>query len=72
MWLMHVPSTATFNADSTIREISRNTMILGQIAWVDCAVFLLSLAPQLVFRIGLFATLGTAVKALPFLSMSSR
>lgn len=49
-------------------------MILGQIAWSDCVCFLIFLAPQLIFQIGLFQTLVVGIKALPFLrqfSMSS-
>lgn len=42
-------------------------MILGQISWLDCLVFLLFLAPQLLFHVGFFATLICGLNALPFL-----
>lgn len=42
-------------------------MILGQIAWVDCAAFLIFLAPQLIVQIGLLRTIIVGIKALPFL-----
>ncbi|CAG7562998.1 unnamed protein product [Fusarium equiseti] len=42
-------------------------MILGPISLVDCAVFLIFLAPQLIWNAGFFLTLFTALKALPFL-----
>lgn len=42
------------------------TMILGQIAWVDCFVFLVLLAPQLLIHVGLINTFTTVIKALPF------
>jgi hypothetical protein len=45
-------------------------MILGQIAWIDCFVFLLFLAPQLIVQVGFFRTLIVGFKALPFLSES--
>lgn len=45
-------------------------MILGQVSYIDCIVFLVFLAPQLLYRVGLFSTLSCAVRALPFLSMS--
>ncbi|KXT11064.1 hypothetical protein AC579_8546 [Pseudocercospora musae] len=44
-------------------------MILDQIAWVDCLVFLLFLAPQLLLQVGFFHTLTCAIKALPFLAL---
>ncbi|KAF2163298.1 hypothetical protein M409DRAFT_68577 [Zasmidium cellare ATCC 36951] len=42
-------------------------MILGQIAWVDCFVFLLFLAPQLIIHVGFFRTAICGLTALPFL-----
>jgi len=42
-------------------------MILGQVSWLDCIVFLLFLAPQLIFRVGFFQTLSCGLQALPFL-----
>lgn len=46
---------------------AEHTMILDQIAWLDCAAFLLFLAPQLLIHVGLFQTAICAIKALPFL-----
>lgn len=46
-------------------------MILGQVSWLDCLVFLIFLAPQLIFRVGFFPTLFCGLRALPFLRMSS-
>ncbi|GKU03405.1 neutral cholesterol ester hydrolase 1 [Fusarium langsethiae] len=42
-------------------------MILGPISLIDCGVFLIFLAPQLIWNAGFFLTLFTALKALPFL-----
>lgn len=46
-------------------------MILGQIAYVDCVVFLIFLIPQLLLRVNFFELVKVAVEALPFLSMSA-
>ncbi|KAH9832679.1 Pfam:DUF2424 [Teratosphaeria destructans] len=40
-------------------------MILDQIAWSDCFVFLICLAPQLLIHVGLGETLICVIKALP-------
>lgn len=45
-------------------------MILGQIAWVDCIVFLVFLAPQLIIHVGFFRTAICGLTALPFLCLS--
>ncbi|OQO11053.1 hypothetical protein B0A48_05308 [Cryoendolithus antarcticus] len=42
-------------------------MILDQIAWSDCLVFLLCLVPQLPIKVGLFETIKCGLTALPFL-----
>jgi hypothetical protein len=42
-------------------------MILGQVSWLDCFVFLIFLAPQLIIHVGFFATLSCGLQALPFL-----
>ncbi|KAI9055594.1 hypothetical protein LZ554_000540 [Drepanopeziza brunnea f. sp. 'monogermtubi'] len=42
-------------------------MILGQVSWLDCLVFLLFLAPQLLVHVGFFPTLFCGLRALPFL-----
>ncbi|KAK9779480.1 putative Alpha/Beta hydrolase protein [Seiridium cardinale] len=42
-------------------------MILGPISYLDCFVFCIFLAPQLLLRVGLFETLGVALQCLPFL-----
>ncbi|KAF2001578.1 alpha/beta-hydrolase [Amniculicola lignicola CBS 123094] len=42
-------------------------MILGQISYLDCVVFLAFLAPQLLLQIGLLRTLSWLVPALPSL-----
>lgn len=47
-------------------------MILGQIAWVDCIVFLVFLAPQLLIQVGVFGSLNVAIRALPFLGQSQK
>lgn len=46
------------------------TMILDQIAWSDCFVFLIFLAPQLVLRVGFINTVACILKALPHLRRS--
>jgi hypothetical protein len=48
-----------------------HTMILGQVSWLDCFVFLLFLAPQLIYHVGFFRTLICGMRALPFLCMLS-
>ena len=45
------------------------SMILGQISWLDCFVFLVFLAPQLIIHVGFFPTLFCGLRALPFLRM---
>lgn len=42
-------------------------MILGQISYLDCIVFLIFLAPQLLIRVNIFELLVCILKALPFL-----
>ncbi|KAL9947221.1 hypothetical protein D7B24_001898 [Verticillium nonalfalfae] len=42
-------------------------MILGPVSLIDCAVFCVFLAPQLILHIGLFRTIYFALRALPFL-----
>lgn len=46
-------------------------MILDQISWLDCFVFLVFLAPQLVLHVGVLKTATWLIGALPFLSMSN-
>ena len=41
-------------------------MILSQISYLDCLVFIIFLAPQLLLRVNLFELLVCVVKALPF------
>ena len=45
-------------------------MLLGQISYLDCLVFVTFLAPQLLLRVGVWATLEVAVRALPFFRTS--
>ena len=42
-------------------------MILDQISYLDCLVFLFFLAPQLLLRVNIFELLFYIVRALPFL-----
>ncbi|KAH6654580.1 Alpha/Beta hydrolase protein [Truncatella angustata] len=42
-------------------------MILGPISYLDCIVFCVFLAPQLLIHVGLFETVGVALQCLPFL-----
>ena len=42
-------------------------MILGQIAYVDCLVFLVFLIPQLLLQVSVLELLEVALQALPFL-----
>ena len=46
---------------------ARFVMILERVSLLDCLVFLLFLAPQLIFRIGFFRTFSCGLRALPFL-----
>ena len=41
-------------------------MILGQISYLDCIVFLVFLAPQLLLRVNILELLACIIKALPF------
>ena len=43
-------------------------MILGQISYLDCLVFLLFLAPQILLQVNIFELLSCIIQALPFLS----
>lgn len=45
-------------------------MILGQISYLDCIVFLIFLAPQLLIKINLLELLLCVLQALPFLCKS--
>ena len=42
-------------------------MILGQISYLDCLVFLFFLIPQLLLQVNLIELIAVASKALPFL-----
>lgn len=42
-------------------------MILGPISYLDCLVFVLFLAPQLLLDVGVIGTIKVAVQVLPFL-----
>jgi hypothetical protein len=44
-------------------------MILGQISYLDCLVFVLFLIPQLLLRVSIFELLATGIKAIPHLSI---
>lgn len=46
-------------------------MILGQIAYIDCFVFLIFLIPQLLLRVHFLELLEVAFGALPFLCVST-
>lgn len=41
-------------------------MILGQISYLDCLVFLIVLAPQLLLHVNIIELLTCVLKALPF------
>ncbi|KAI9641404.1 hypothetical protein NHQ30_010206 [Ciborinia camelliae] len=42
-------------------------MFLGQVSWLDIAIFLFFLAPQLIIHVGFFQTASCGLQALPFL-----
>lgn len=42
-------------------------MILGPVSYLDCLVFCVFLAPQLILDVGLFETIKVALQCLPFL-----
>ena len=44
-------------------------MILSQISYLDCIVFVIFLAPQLLIHVGLWQTARWVLGALPFLGM---
>jgi hypothetical protein len=56
-----------FNSPKWASQV--RSMILGQVSWLDCFVFLVFLAPQLIIHVGFFPTLFCGLKALPFLGM---
>lgn len=41
-------------------------MILGQISYLDCIVFIIFLAPQLLIHVNIFELLSCVFQALPF------
>lgn len=45
-------------------------MILGPVSYLDCVVFCILLAPQLLIHVGLFETVGVVLRCLPFLCKS--
>lgn len=45
-------------------------MVLGPVTLLDCLVFCIFLAPQLIWQAGLIPTLFSVLEALPFLCMS--
>lgn len=45
----------------------RGKMILGPVSYLDCIVFCIFLAPQLILNVGLFETVLTVLQVLPFL-----
>lgn len=42
-------------------------MILGPVSYLDCIVFCIFLAPQLILNVGVFETVLTVLQVLPFL-----
>lgn len=46
-------------------------MILGPVSYLDCIVFCIFLAPQLIWNVGLIATIKCVLEALPFVCTSS-
>ena len=42
-------------------------MILGQISWIDCIVFVLFLTPQLLIQVNIWELLTTVLAAVPYL-----
>lgn len=51
-----------------IRRLKRGQgeMNLGPVSYLDCIVFCVFLAPQLVWRVGFFDTVFCVLQALPF------
>lgn len=45
-------------------------MILGQISYLDCVVFVIFLAPQLLFNVNIFLLLFCVLRAFPFFCKS--
>lgn len=45
-------------------------MILGPVSLIDCAVFCVFLAPQLIWNVGFFRTVLTVIRCLDFLRSS--
>lgn len=41
-------------------------MILGPVSYLDCIIFCIFLAPQLIWNVGLFPTIKCVLEALPF------
>ncbi|KAK0386281.1 hypothetical protein NLU13_6118 [Sarocladium strictum] len=44
-------------------------MILGPVSLIDCVVFCIFLAPQLLIQVGIFSTVLTVLRCLPFLAL---
>ncbi len=45
------------------------TMILGPVSYLDCLIFCILLAPQLLWRVGLVDKVVCILRAVPFLGM---
>jgi hypothetical protein len=52
-----------------IRRLKQGEMNLGPVSYLDCIVFCVFLAPQLVWRVGFFDTVFCVLQALPFVRM---
>jgi hypothetical protein len=67
--LLESPSPYSTSASPNPLFDAVTAMILDQIAWSDCIIFLVFLAPQLIIHVGLIETAICGIKALPFLGM---
>ncbi|KAK0645908.1 Alpha/Beta hydrolase protein [Cercophora newfieldiana] len=65
---MSSTSTLTYPTTGKMGKSSeKGTMILGPVSYLDCLVFCILLAPNLLWYVGLTDTLVCVLKALPFL-----
>lgn len=61
-----------FSSTIEFAALIPSVMILGQISYLDCLVFLFLLAPQLVLHVNIVELIACVVKALPFVRKSPK
>ena len=64
-------TSSSFIEVGQISYVQHHNMILGQISWTDCSVFVFFLIPQLLLTVDLSELIITLIKAVPFLGKSN-